>query len=138
MDVDPTLAAGLGERLAGTNVTIVLADGTDLPFEAGRFSSAASFTMLHHVPTQARQDRLLVEVARVLKPGGVVGSDSLNDRDFREFHAGDVYVPVDPEDLPDRLRCAGFADAHVTVADRILRFVARAPSAGRPHEDRPL
>ncbi len=33
-----------------------------------QFSSAVSFTMLHHIPTPALQDRLLREVQRVLNP----------------------------------------------------------------------
>ncbi len=48
-----------------------------------RFSGAACFTMLHHVPTAARQDRLFAEVARVLEPGGaLVASDSLASEDL--------------------------------------------------------
>ena len=130
VEIDPVLAGLLAQRLAGTNVTVLQADGTDLPFEAGSFSSAASFTMLHHVPSAAQQDALLRELGRVLRPGGVlVGSDSLDDSEFREFHSGDVCVPVDPTELPTRLRQAGFSDVSVGTSGEILWFVAHTASA---------
>lgn len=53
--------------------------------------------MLHHVPTVALQNRLLAEVLRVLRPGGVlIGSDSLASNDLHLFHDGDTYNPVEP------------------------------------------
>ena len=132
VEADPTLAAALATRLAGTNVAVVHADATELPFEDGAFSAAASFTMLHHVPSAALQDRLLAELARVLRPGGTLfGVDSLDRPTWRELHRDDVCVPVDPADFPDRLRRAGFADVDVQLAapDR-FRFIARTPAKG--------
>jgi hypothetical protein len=35
-----------------------------MPFTSGRFSAAVCFTMLHHVPTPALQDRLLADPVR--------------------------------------------------------------------------
>jgi SAM-dependent methyltransferase len=129
VEIDPALAEGLAMRLAGTNVTVVQADGSHLPFEAGRFSSAASFTMLHHVPSASKQDALLAELARVLRPGGVlIGADSLDDAEFREFHRDDVCVPVDPTELPSRLERSGFPDVNVGTSGEILWFVARTAS----------
>ena len=58
----------LARSLAGTNVTVLHADATALPFEDGQFSAATLFTMLHHVPSAARQDRMLAELRRVLRP----------------------------------------------------------------------
>jgi ubiquinone/menaquinone biosynthesis C-methylase UbiE len=128
VEADPSLAEALAARLAGTNVKVVHADATDLPFDDGEFSAAASFTMLHHVPSPELQDRLLAELARVLRPGGVlVGVDSLDSPAWRKLHAGDVCVPVDPLGFPDRLRRAGFADVTVTVWSIGARFSARTP-----------
>jgi len=62
------------ERLRRTledNVEIVQADATAMPFADGRFSAVVCFTMLHHVPSPALQDRLFAEVFRVLRAGGV-------------------------------------------------------------------
>ena len=47
----------------------------------------------------------MAELSRVLQPGGVlIGADSLDDAEFKEFHRDDVRVPVDPADLPERTR----------------------------------
>ena len=127
VEIDPELAEALSARLAGTNVEVVHADGTDLPFPDGRFSAALSFTMLHHVPSQSEQDRLLAELARVLRPGGVLaGVDSLDSPEFRELHVGDICVPIDPDHLPDRLVTAGFTDVRVEVNPYALQFWATA------------
>lgn len=128
VEIDATLAARLAKRLAGTNVKVLKADASRLPLDTGCFSSAASFTMLHHVPSIPAQDALLTELARVLRPGGVlIGADSLDDVEFREFHRGDVCVPVDPAELPGRLRRAGFSDVRVGTAKDLLWFVASTP-----------
>jgi SAM-dependent methyltransferase len=128
VEVDPELATSLAERLADTNVEVVCADGTELPFEQGRFSSAAMFTMLHHVPSSELQNRLFAEVRRVLRPGGLfAGTDSAETTARWLLHDGDVYVPVDPAALAPRLSDAGFVDIIVEEnADR-FRFLARCP-----------
>lgn len=114
VELDDDLAAALDARLAGTNVEVVHADATDMPFEDGRFTGAVSLTMLHHVPTADLQDRLFAEVARVLRSGGLfVASDSVARDDLAAFHIDDTYNPVDPAGVGDRLRAAGFADVDV-------------------------
>ncbi|HEY0580810.1 MAG TPA: class I SAM-dependent methyltransferase [Chloroflexota bacterium] len=135
VEVDDSLATALAQRLSGSNVDVVHADGTALPFDSGRFSGATSFTMLHHVPSAAAQDRLLRELRRVLKPGGVlVGVDSIDHPEWREIHLGDTCVPVDPDTLAERLLRAGFVDVEVEVKRapdlpaRRFRFAARAPA----------
>ena len=129
-ELDPSLAAKLAARLAGSNVEVVRADATRLPFAAGRFSAAACLTMLHHIPSAELQDAALAELARVLRTGGVlVGTDGLDTPERRRVHIGDIFVPVDPGTLPERLRRAGFADARVEVSADRLRFAAT--STGR-------
>lgn len=131
VELDEKLAAKLAVRLAGTNVEVVKADATALPLATDRFSAATCFTMLHHVPTSAMQDQLLAELCRVLRPGGLlVGSDSIASADLREFHAGDIYMPISPEELPNRLQSAGFVDISVEVGAEMtetFRFSATAP-----------
>lgn len=90
-------------------VRIVRGDATALTYEDDRFTGAACFTMLHHVPTIELQDRLFAEVARVLRPGAaLVASDSLASAELEAHHEGDTYNPVDPVTLQSRLEAAGF------------------------------
>jgi SAM-dependent methyltransferase len=129
VEVDPALAAALAERLEGTNVTVREADATAMPFADGQFSAAICLTMLHHVPNREAQDRLLAEMARVVRSGGpVIGSDNLDSPEFREFHEGDDCVPIDPAELPARLEAAGLTDVRVETNPYAFRFVAYAPS----------
>ena len=127
-EVDPAAAAALAGKYAGGNVAVVVGDATDLSFPDESFDSAGSFTMLHHVPTQALQNKILAQVLRVLKPGGVlIASDSLASNDLHHFHAGDTYNPVEPVTLLTWLRALGFGAVTVTV-DEVLTFTARKTS----------
>jgi SAM-dependent methyltransferase len=110
VEIDEELAASLRARFADTpTVEIVNADATALAYPNERFTGAACFTMLHHVPTIALQDRLFGEIARVLRPGAaLVASDSLASAELQAHHEGDTYNPVDPHSIPDRLAAAGF------------------------------
>jgi ubiquinone/menaquinone biosynthesis C-methylase UbiE len=134
VEVDPQLAQALAARLqSATNVEVVHADGAALPFPNDRFSGATCFTMLHHVPSPEHQDRLLAELKRVIKPQGLlVGIDSLDRPEWRDLHAGDTCVPVDPSTFKARLEQAGFVDVEVELDKaepaqaRRFRFSARA------------
>ena len=126
VEIDPDLAEALRIRLAGTNVEVVEADATALPFPDGRFTSALSFTMLHHVPSRDEQDRLLAELARVLQPGGTLaGVDSKDSPEFRGMHVDDICVPLVPEQLPERLKRAGFSEVDVDVNPYVIQFRAK-------------
>ncbi len=126
VEIDPDLADQLSQRLAGTNVEVMQADATALPFPDARFTAALSFTMLHHVPSVAEQDRLFAEVARVLRPGGVLaGVDSKDSAEFRGMHVDDICVPLDPATLPDRLKSAGFSEVNVDVNAYVIQFRAK-------------
>lgn len=131
VELDPALAAELAQRLEGTNVEVIQADGSRLPLESDRFSAATCFTMLHHVPSVQLQDAILSELARVLRPGGLlVGTDSIANPDLRRFHDGDVYVPVDPEALTQRLEDAGLVNVEVVrnEHDADFRFTGFKPA----------
>ena len=130
VEIDDDLAARLAARLAGTNVDVVHGDATDTGLPPDRFSGATCFTMLHHVPSPALQDRLFAEVARVLRPGGAfVGTDAVDTPALRELHVDDTFVPVDPATLPGRLEAAGFVDVAVEPDGDRVRFAATAPPA---------
>jgi SAM-dependent methyltransferase len=125
VDIDPALAARLQGVVTGG---VVCGDGTALPFADASFDAVVCFTVLHHIPSVALQDRLFSEVRRVLRPGGVfAGSDSRLNLRFRLIHLFDTLVPVDPATLPERLAAAGFAGARVDVTAKRLRFGATGP-----------
>jgi SAM-dependent methyltransferase len=130
VEVDPKLAGDLRERMQGENVIVMHEDATATTLPEAAFDAAVCFTMLHHVPSPALQDRLLKEAFRLLKPGGVfAGTDSLDGRIFRVLHLFDTLVVVDPEKLPARLRDAGFEDVQVDRNAHSFRFRARKPAA---------
>ncbi len=125
IEIDPDLARNLSERMRDTNVCVVEGDATSMQFPDERFSGAVSFTMLHHVASRELQDRLLGEVHRVLRPGGIfVGSDSRTSRIFQLVHLFDTLVPVDPDSFGERLERAGFAEVRVGTSRSAMRFRA--------------
>lgn len=128
VEIDDALATMLRERFAATpSVDIIHGDATRLDFPDERFTGAACFTMLHHVPTAVLQDRLFAEVARVLRPGAaLVASDSIGSEELATAHEGDTYNPVEPASLPARLTAAGFGDVQVKTNDYGWAVIARA------------
>jgi SAM-dependent methyltransferase len=129
LELDELLAATLSERMQGTNVTVVCGDATKSGLPSGQFSAVTCFTMLHHVPSPELQDSLFAETCRVLRPGGVfLGSDGIDTEDMRALHVDDIFMPVDPATLPDRLAAAGFGKITVDVREQGLRFAAVRPA----------
>ena len=95
LEYDPLLAARLRAELG--SVRVVHGDATSMGFAAGSFTAVVCFTMLHHLPGPAAQDRLFAEAARVLRPGGVfAGTDSRPSLRFRLIHLGDIVPPGRP------------------------------------------
>jgi ubiquinone/menaquinone biosynthesis C-methylase UbiE len=125
VESDPVLYEPLAERLADTNVDVVLGDASELDLPDDRFSSAASFNMLHHVPTAELQNRIFSELQRVLQPGGVVVVvDGTQHTSSAEFHEGDTLNPIETADAAGRLEAAGFTDIAVREFD--LGWIATA------------
>lgn len=128
VEVDPDSATRLNTRFANSNVVVEIGDASALGFADATFDSVGAFTMLHHIATAALQNQVLGEALRVLRPGGVlIGSDSLGTTGLHDFHAGDVYNPVEPSTLMVRLQTIGFCHITVSVGDN-LRFVAHKPA----------
>jgi ubiquinone/menaquinone biosynthesis C-methylase UbiE len=88
-DYDQSMVEAAQRRLAVFNsrVEVRQADATSLPFPEASFDAALSFIMLHHV---VDWERALVELVRVLRPGGVlIGYDLLADRAGHRRHGHD-------------------------------------------------
>lgn len=122
VEAEEAAAVALKQRFP--DVEVVQGDATALTFADNSFDAAATFTMLHHVPTRAGQDRLLAELVRVVCPGGViVGADSLASDGLRDFHEDDTYNPVPPGHLLERLHELGCSEVTVRVTQG-MTFVA--------------
>jgi SAM-dependent methyltransferase len=130
VEVDPGLAAQLARRLAGGRVEVINASAERTGLASDRFSAAACFAVLHHTETAAGQDHVFAELLRVVRPGGIlVGSEGYDNEQTRRAHAGDQFVPVDPEGLPRRLEAIGFTEVRVERGEYDFRFQARKPSS---------
>jgi SAM-dependent methyltransferase len=128
VEADKEAAERLSESYASTNVTTIFGDATATLFDESSFDSAGCFTMLHHVSSNAAQNRLFTEVLRVLRPGGaLIGSDSLPSDGLHRFHEADTYNPVDPGTLIVRLQTIGFDRITVNI-DSTLKFIAHKPT----------
>jgi SAM-dependent methyltransferase len=129
VEIDADSARRLAEEF-GDRVRVVHADATAMPLPDSAFSAAVCFTMLHHVPSPALQDRLFAEAVRVVRPGGVfAGSDSQPSPRMRLIHVGDTLVPVRPDTLAARLRTAGLVDVRVDSRPGRVRFRGVKPGA---------
>ncbi|MCO1656961.1 class I SAM-dependent methyltransferase [Pseudonocardia humida] len=129
VELDVELADALRARMAGRPVEVVTADATALPLPSDRFSAAACFTMLHHIPDPDLQDRALAELARVLRPGGLLlGTDGEDTPKRRALHVDDIFTPIDPGTFTARMHAAGFTDVLVDSNGDRFRFRGRAGS----------
>lgn len=128
LELDPRYCRRLQSSL-GDGVTVTQGDATDLPYREARFSSVLCFTMLHHIPSVAQQDRAFAEVSRVLRPGGTfAGTDSLGSGWlFKLIHVGDTLNLIDPAGLPARLEAAGMRGVEVDRGGRSFRWRAVKP-----------
>jgi len=107
-------------------VAVVPGDATAMPFADAWFSGAMAFTMLHHVPCAEKQDQLLREVRRILRPGRFWGTVARRSIRLRLSSIGDTGVPVDPANFGSRLESAGFAAVGIKEDAHRFRFQARA------------
>lgn len=126
LELDPGYCRRLRDEL-GSQAEVRQGDATRMPFPDGRFSAVLCFTMLHHIPERELQDAAFAEAARVLRRGGTfAGTDSIGTGLlFRLIHVGDTLLPIDPDELPDRLRAARLTEPVVERANGSFRFRAR-------------
>lgn len=63
----------LGEALSRLNVSVIKAVAPPLPFDSGEFDVAIAAHVIEHMPTVTQAIELVEEMARVVRPGGIVG-----------------------------------------------------------------
>ena len=132
--LDRTLALA-GEQGVADQVSAQQADVGDLPFADGSFDLVVSFTGLHCFPDPARA---VVELCRVLRPGGVItGSALLNDTGLRfepMRRAGRLAGLLGPgcstDDVRRWLTAQGIDDVELEVSGPIGYFRGVRTGAG--------
>ncbi len=126
----------LGEAIAEArarvaDATILIADGTALPFDDGAFDAVLQTTMLSSIVDRAVRTRVAAEMVRVVRPGGLVISC-----DLRRTAGNGRAIALDERELralfgsvgPLRVEAHGL---HLGIASRfpmvIVGLAARVP-----------
>jgi len=130
MGVDLSPAYG-AEALARTGLPVIQAAAERLPFADANLDAVSCIYLFHELPPKVRE-RVASEIARVLKPGGVLAfADSLQTRDapdlgrlmeaFPVFFHEPYYASYQNQDLD-----ALFGAAGLSVRSRDQAFLTKA------------
>ena len=138
VDLSPHYLARARETLPRElDVSLVCENAEKLPFPDAHFDAATNVFLLHEMPADVRA-RVLAEMARVVRPGGlVVVADSLQLGDAPELHRElnafpdrfhePYYLSYIRDDLAVRVREAG-----LSVSEEKLAFLTKVVVARRP------
>ncbi|QAU13814.1 class I SAM-dependent methyltransferase [Halorubrum sp. BOL3-1] len=122
VDVQSEMHDRYREKGTPENVELVASDVADLPFADGELDAACS-TMTYH---EFASDAAVAEVARVVRPGGVVVTF-----DWAGDGAGEEGPPVEERftaaDAVAALEAAGFEVVSASTRTETFGVVARAP-----------
>jgi ubiquinone/menaquinone biosynthesis C-methylase UbiE len=138
LDLSPQYVARARETLPrDLDVSLVVENAERMPFVDGHFDAVTSVFLFHELPPDVRS-RVLSEMARVTRPGGlVVVADSLQLRDAPELSR-------EIESFPDRFHepyyrgyveedlAARVADAGLRVRETSLAFLTKIVVADKP------
>lgn len=139
LDLSPAYCAQARERLSDwRQVEIVTGAVEQAPFEAASFDAATCVYLFHELPPRVRRDAAR-EMARILKPGGVlVLADSLQSGDAADLDRMLEYFPIgfhEPyyasylkEDLAALLADVDFEleSTELAFLTKVMRFRKRA------------
>jgi ubiquinone/menaquinone biosynthesis C-methylase UbiE/DNA-binding transcriptional ArsR family regulator len=120
VDASAAMLQAAKKRLHGfDNIDLRRGELEALPIDDARLDAATLMLVLHHVP---EPEKALVEVARVLKPGGrlLLVDMQPHDRDSYRQQMGHVWLGFSDDHVKRMLADAGFQEA---------RIVALAPDA---------
>ncbi|HKW58043.1 MAG TPA: class I SAM-dependent methyltransferase [Candidatus Acidoferrum sp.] len=110
------------------NGAVVQGDASALPFAETTFSAAIAVLVLHHLKSPEAQDRAFQEIFRVLQPGGAFLALDIRDGWLhRVAHIRSTFVPVDPDNAPNRLAAAGFSAVATAFRSGAFRLKALRP-----------
>jgi ubiquinone/menaquinone biosynthesis C-methylase UbiE len=126
LEYDARALAKLTAKHQCAALTTVCGDAAALPFADQSFSSAVAILVLHHLKSRELQDRALVEVYRVLRPGGSFFAFEIHDGWIhRVAHYRSMFTPVTPGSAFARLTRAGFAKISLDFRSGGYRVSAR-------------
>lgn len=118
-------------RTRGTTAPVAAGEANHLPFRDGEFDVVSDVTVIQHIPT-AQQPQALIEMTRVLKPGGRLIL-------FELIRGDDSHIfPRSPQGWMDLgascgLRARGWFGQEYLLLDRV--FVRVAQGVMRRRED---
>jgi ArsR family transcriptional regulator len=121
LDRSEKMIAAARERLKGVaNASAELGDMHELPFPAARFDQVLMFNSLTHAHAP---ERALVEVARVLRPGGTLAITTLHRHSHQAVTAGYGHLQpgYSPAELRQLLEQAGLSVVSSDVTSREKR-----------------
>ncbi|MEW6188587.1 MAG: class I SAM-dependent methyltransferase [Actinomycetota bacterium] len=78
LDISEELLNIARSRYTGPNLSFVLGDALDLPFDEDSFDTVYAIALLHHIPSTPFRFKVMKEVHRVLKGGGIFVSTVWN------------------------------------------------------------
>jgi ArsR family transcriptional regulator len=110
VDREPSMLEAAKKRLASfPNVEFRHGELASLPFRAGEVDAALVFLVMHHVPDP---DAAVTEMARILRPGGVLLIVDMTSHQREEYRRtmGHVHLGFDEKDVRRWGRAAGMRD----------------------------
>jgi SAM-dependent methyltransferase len=137
VEIDGEYAARLAARY-GSRVRVLCEDAAVMSIASDSCDLAVAIAVLHHVPSVSRQDEVLLEIARALRPGGVLaGYEITASLPVRCLHWLDTLTLISPAGLPARLADAGLVEIEVETGPGGFRFRAKKPGRASARRVRP-
>ncbi len=116
-DANPEMLEKARQNLAGfSNVELQVASGDQLPLPDASLDGVFANMYLHHAPQPARAIR---EMARLLKPGGVLCLTDLDEHDheWQREKMADLWLGFKREDIHSWFQAAGLVEIDVDCAE---------------------